>query len=223
VTEKDKDQRQRFERRWPVGIAIVAVVFLLALLPGRLRFFPAWVLYALGLAVLLPVVAAGASAGRSIWRRVERVVTIIFFLATLLGTLATLAVLIGAMLSRPTGITGRQLLASSISTWVTNVLIFALLYWQVDRGGPEARLNSAEVRPDWLFPQEGAPAADVPAGWQAAFVDYLFVAYTTGTAFSPTHALPLTVRAQLLMMLESAISLVTIIVVAARAINILGS
>jgi hypothetical protein len=109
-----------------------------------------------------------------------------------------------------------------IAVWVVNVLVFSLLYWQIDRGGPEARINSWGARPDWLFPQGGAEAEIVPAGWNPAYVDYLFLAYSTSTAFSATDTLPLTSRAKLLMMLESSISLVTILVVAARAINILG-
>jgi uncharacterized membrane protein len=106
--------------------------------------------------------------------------------------------------------------------WATNVLVFSLLYWQIDRGGPEARMAHASPKPDWLFPQEGAPAEDVPLGWRPAFVDYLYLGYSTGTAFSTTDAMPLTSRARLLMMLESTISLLTVVVVASRAINILG-
>ena len=105
--------------------------------------------------------------------------------------------------------------------WVTNVLVFSLLYWQIDRGGPEARANDAGTRPDWLFPQAGAPE-DAPPDWRPTFVDYLFLGFSTATAFSPTDALPLTSRAKMLMMLESTISLATIVVVASRAINILG-
>jgi uncharacterized membrane protein len=101
-------------------------------------------------------------------------------------------------------------------------LLFSLLYWRMDRGGPEARANDAGTRPDWLFPQSGAPD-DAPPGWRPTFVDYLFLAYSTATAFSPTDALPLTSRAKMLMMLESSISLSTLVVVASRAINILGA
>lgn len=101
-------------------------------------------------------------------------------------------------------------------------LIFSLLYWQIDLGGPEARINNAGRKPDWLFPQTGVPE-DGPSDWRPTFIDYLFLAYTTATAFSPTDTLPLTARAQLLLMLESAISMTTVIVIASRAINILGS
>jgi hypothetical protein len=126
------------------------------------------------------------------------------------------------MVNQTKEIDGLRLFTSSISVWVSNVLMFSLLYWQLDRGGPEARMNNTGIRPDWQFPQVGDPE-EAPPDWRPTFVDYLFLAFTTSTAFSPTDALPMTARAKLLMMLESSISLMTIIVVAARAINILGS
>jgi hypothetical protein len=115
-----------------------------------------------------------------------------------------------------------QLLTSSIAVWVTNVLMFSLLYWQIDRGGPESRVNNASTQPDWLFPQAGAPE-DAPPDWRPTFVDHLFLGFSTATAFSTTDVMPLTPRAKMLMMLESTISLVTIVVVGPRAINILGN
>jgi hypothetical protein len=102
------------------------------------------------------------------------------------------------------------------------VLVFSVTYWRIDRGGPEDRANNARKRPDWIFPQENA-GEFVPAEWRPAFVDYLFLAFCTATAFSPTDAQPITSRAKVLMMLESTISLVTIAAVASRAINILGT
>ena len=113
-----------------------------------------------------------------------------------------------------------SLLSSSLAIWVTNVLAFALLYWQVDRGGPYARAMKLSTKPDWQFPQAEAPE-DRKADWRPLFVDYLFLGFNTATAFSPTDASPLTTRAKLLMMLESTISLITLVVVAARAINVI--
>ncbi len=136
--------------------------------------------------------------------------------------IAGLALLIAEMVRRSGEVSGIQLLTSSVALWVLNVLTFSLLYWQLDRGGPEARANQARPRPDWLFPQEGAPR-DVPPDWRPTFVDYLFLGYSTATAFSTTDVMPLTSRAKMLMMLESTISLATIVAVMSRAINILGS
>ena len=153
----------------------------------------------------------------------ERASTLLFFLAAGSVNLAGMTVLIDAMLSRAAELSGLQLFSSSIAVWVINILTFSLLYWQIDRGGPEARMNGAGTRPDWLFPQEGAPAEDVPPGWRPSFVDYLFLGYSTATAFSTTDVMPLTSRAKMMMMVESTISLATIVIIAARAINILGS
>jgi hypothetical protein len=141
----------------------------------------------------------------------------------LAGIVASLAYLVAFMVRRSTEIHGLELLTSSISVWVNNVLMFSLVYWQVDRGGPGVRASGARPRPDWLFPQEGTRSEDVPPGWRPTFVDYLFLAFSTATAFGATDVVPLTHRAKLMMMLESSISLVTVVVVAARAINVLGS
>jgi uncharacterized membrane protein len=101
-----------------------------------------------------------------------------------------------------------------------NVLTFSLLYWQIDRGGPASQAN--QTKQDWHFPQEEVGENVLPKR-RATFIDYLYLAYSTATAFSTTDVSPLTSRAKLLMMLESAISLVTTVAVAARAINILGT
>ena len=202
------------------------VLVLLAVLPGRIRVFPTWFPYVVAIVMLAPMAAIRLTGVQPRWLRIERWTTLLFFLVSGAGTLAGLVYLIRAMVLRPADISGLQLFTSSIAVWVTNVLTFSLLYWQIDRGGPEARVRragNAGTRPDWLFPQEGAPAEDVPPGWRPVFVDYLFLGYSTATAFSTTDVMPLTSRAKLLMMLESTISLATIVVVGARAINILGS
>jgi hypothetical protein len=195
---------------------------LLAVLPGRISLFPAWVPYVLGVAVITPMAGAGFTAGKGRWESLERTIAILFFLVVGAGILVILAKLMSAMVRRPDEVSGMQLLTSSIGVWITNVLAFALLYWQLDRGGPGARENKERIKPDWLFPQTGA-SEEAPPDWQPTFVDYLFLGFSTATAFSPTDALPLTSRAKILMMIESSISLVTIVVVASRAINILGT
>lgn len=216
-----KPKLSYFEPRWPVALAILAVILLLVVLPDRIRLFSMWVTYVLGFGVLVPIAAIGLTAAKAPWLRAERSITLIFSIIVGILNLANLANLIGEMVHRSAEISGLQLLASSVAVWVTNVLMFSMLYWQIDRGGPEARVNELSKRPDWLFPHEGAPAEDVPRGWQPTFVDYLYLAFSTATAFSTTDTMPLRSRAKLLMMLESTISLITIVVVASRAINIL--
>jgi hypothetical protein len=219
---KEQPQAHNFESRWPVVVTILAVILLLEMLPRHIMLLPLWAAEVCGAVVLTPVVGVWLAAAKAPWLRIERMVTLLYAAIAALLALANLWNLIHAMVIRSEEITGVQLLASSIAVWVTNVLTFSLLYWQLDRGGPEARVNNAGARPDWLFPQEGAPAQDVPQGWKARFVDYLFLSYATATAFSTTDVMPLTSRAKLLMMLESTISLATIIIVGARAINVIG-
>jgi len=219
---KKPAQERRIEPRWPVALTVLAVFFLLAVLPERVRLFPILFPYVVAIVVIAPMAAVTLTAAKARLLRVERVMTLFFFVVAGAATLAGLAYLIHAMVRRSAEIGGLQLLTSSIAVWITNVLMFSLLYWQIDRGGPEARLNNASTKPDWLFPQVGA-GEDVPPDWRPMFLDYLFLGFTTATAFSPTDALPLTSRAKMLLMLESTISLATIVVVASRTINILGS
>lgn len=218
---KQQSQAPHMEPRWPVGLAILAVLFLLEALSARIRILPRWVFYVIAISTLVPIIAVALTAGKVRWLRVERTVTLLFFVTVCAANLTGLTNLIHAMVHRSAQLTGIQLLASSIGIWVTNILAFSLLFWQIDREGPEARLHDIRVKPDWLFPQEGVPDSVWP-GWHPRFVDYLFLGFSTATAFSTTDAVPLTSRAQMLMMLESSISLVTLVVVAARAINILG-
>jgi hypothetical protein len=106
--------------------------------------------------------------------------------------------------------------------WLTNILIFGIWYWELDRGGPARRVASDASLPgaDFLFPQMIEP--QIAPGWQPGFADYLYTSYTNATAFSPTDTLPLTAMAKLLMAVQSAIALVTILLVVARAVNVLG-
>lgn len=109
--------------------------------------------------------------------------------------------------------------------WLTNVVVFALAYWETDRGGPLGRAGArpAPPYPDLWFPQDGDARDASRVGWEPRFADYLFVSVTASTAFSPTDTMPLTGRAKLLMGGQGLISLLTIALVAARAVNILGT
>jgi uncharacterized membrane protein len=219
---REPAQPMRIESRWPVALAIIFVLGLLELLPSRVRILPMWFPYLLVLALIVPMAAVSISTAKARWLRIERIVIYLFVAIAGLLNLSALQFLLSVMLNRSKEITGLQLLSSSIALWATNVLVFSLAYWRMDRGGPERRANHMSTKFDWLFPQEGAPE-HVPPDWHPAFVDYLFLAFSTATAFSTTDVLPLTSRAKILMMLESTVSLVTIVTVAARAINILGS
>ena len=120
------------------------------------------------------------------------------------------------------GVSGLTLLTSAIAIWSTNILVFAVAYWQLDRGGPYGRATGWTGRADFSFTR-GDPSDGVPEDWQPVFADYLALGFNTSAAFSPTDVLPLTPRGKMLMMIQSAISLVTVVAVGSRAINILGS
>jgi len=210
------------EPRWPVVLTIIVEVVLLSNLPGRVKTFPAWCMPALLVVTILPMAALTVSAERSRWLRIERIFLLLFFFISGFVLLDSLGFLLSAMLRTKANVSGIQLLESGIAAWTGNVLICSLVYWRLDRGGPESRCNDVGTKPDWLFPHESAGEA-VPPNWHPTYVDYLFLAFCTATALSPTDVLPLTSRAKLWMMAESIISFITIIAIAARAINILSA
>ncbi|NKE16841.1 DUF1345 domain-containing protein [Neoroseomonas oryzicola] len=208
------------EPRWPAIIALVGVYLLIADLPDHVRLMPHWVSAAATALAILPMallVFGGPTAPRL---RAERGAVIAVAALVLVYAVTMLAVLIANIVAGSSPLSGLRLLSSSVVVWVCNIVGFGLLYWQVDGGGPAGRAR--RHRPDWLFPQAGAGAA-VESGWRPVFVDYLYLAFSTATAFSTTDASPLTPRAKLLMMSEAAISLVTMVVVASRAINVLAN
>jgi hypothetical protein len=117
---------------------------------------------------------------------------------------------------------GRALIGAGAVLWLTNVLLFGLWYWELDRGGPVARRLDERAQPDFLFPQMTEPRWS-PKGWKPGMVDYLYVSLTNATAFSPTDTMPLTVAAKWLMSAQALTALVTVGLVVARAVNILQS
>jgi hypothetical protein len=137
-------------------------------------------------------------------------------------TLANLAaiILLVRLLIAGSHTEARVLLRAGIHLWCMNVLVFALWFWQLDAGGPLQRRLAPQRQPDFLFAQQTL-AESAGATWQPTFIDYLFLSYTNATAFSPTDTLPLSHWAKLLMMAESAASLLLAITVVARAVNIL--
>ena len=211
-------QTEWAEPRWPPAVAIIAVLGLLTMLPHHVQLTPGWVRYLAVLAVVLPMVAVALTKGDAFWLLVERRMIMLFAALYIVNTTAELADMIGIITLHPPETRQISLLSSSLVIWVTNVLSFSLVYWQIDAGGPNARARGVSARPDWLFPQ--APDASA-SEWTPRFLDYLFLGYNTATAFSPTDTAPLTGRAKMLMMLESTISLLTLVIVAARAVNVL--
>lgn len=115
---------------------------------------------------------------------------------------------------------GRPLVYSAVAVWLTNVIVYGLWFWEVDRGGPHRRASGAKLQPDLQFPQMENPQL-APEHWRPRFTDYLYTSFANGTSFAPADAMPLTLRMKALFTTESIVSLVTIAIVAARAVNIL--
>lgn len=212
----------RPESRIFPAIAILALPAILSVLPGRYQIVPRGLQFVPGLALAIPMLAAQFRSSNPFWARVERyAAAIVLPLATAIE-LTLLALVIRDMASPHPGLSGLTLLTTSIAVWTNNILVFSLAYWLIDRGGPTGRVEGFTGRADFSF-SRGDPSDNVPADWHPIFVDYLSLAFNTAAAFSPTDVIPLTPRAKMLMAVQSIISLITVIAVGARAINVLGS
>ena len=210
------------ESRWSPAVAILAVLVMLAALPRHVHVLPGWVSYMAALAILTPMVAVVLTRGNTVWQRIERAMIMLVTVVYVANVIAELTDMIGVVTLHPARANAFSLLSSSVAIWTVNVLMFSLLYWQIDRGGPYARASKLHVRPDWAFPQPPTPE-DLPPDWRPLFLDYLYLGFNTATAFSPTDVLPITRRAKMLMMIQSTISLLTLVIVLSRAINIIPS
>lgn len=220
---------------WLARGAVLVVAALQIGIVNDLTVGPRWLAPGLELALLIPLSVATAwtqkrarkastdeqwnLVGRD--RKMVRRLAISLTAITTLMNFGALARLIAAILAGNAG-SGRTLLLDAVNIWVTNVVIFALWFWALDRGGPAGGLVS-ERKNDFLFTQQQETVdREEFADWSPGFMDYLFLAFTNATAFSPADTFPLTVRAKLLMMAESVISLATIALVASRAVGILS-
>jgi uncharacterized membrane protein len=203
---------------WSATLAVVVAIGLYLLLPHTLLLGPRALIPGLeaGLVVLLNLVRRY----RSNWEAADIRILVIVVIAVLnLANIASVVLLVDHLLYG--GITkGRALLYGAVSVWLTNVIVFALWYWQLDRGGPEARQGANERYADFQFPQMASPSVAQP-GWVPTFFDYFYVSLTNAAAFSPTDTMPLTRTAKALFSIESVVSIVTVGIVAARAVNIL--
>jgi uncharacterized membrane protein len=209
-------------QRWPAAVAVLCGVVLFFLLPDRLKtgLGPRYLVPTLELLLLLPLALTTVRrewGDAQTWAR-PLALSLIAILNAM--NIYTLVVLVN-LLTRGGHASGHDLLLAGANVWLTNVIVFGLWYWELDRGGPIARCNRYHREPDFLFPQMTAHGA-TPGAWMPSFVDYLYVSFTNATAFSPTDTMPLTEWAKILMMIQSAASLLTVGLVLARAVNILG-
>jgi hypothetical protein len=139
------------------------------------------------------------------------------------GNVVSVCVLVGALVtSKSDELGGTQLLVTTGVIWAANVIVFGLCYWDLDDGGPFERARHERKTPDFRFPQDETPEVARP-DWNPRVWDYVFVALTSATAFSPTDTMPLTRTAKLIVGMEEFVSLVLIVLVTARAVSVLGT
>lgn len=223
-------RKEEIESRWeaaPVVVAVIVLQLVLAVVSSASE--PDWTLAGLGPWVwLVPVVPEVVLlVPLAFSRRRMHVVqegerrSIALELLAIVG-LVNSALLLALIVSLVQGTekSGSELLLKAGAVWGTNIVAFGLWYWALDRGGPARRRMPDPPAPDFQFPQMENPGL-AEVGWQPSLVDYLYVSFTNAIAFSPTDAMPLRRRVKLLMMFESAISALTVLLVAARAVNII--
>ena len=209
------------EPRWPIAVTLLAFIALTVGLriaePEHESFGPHWVVPAIEVMLLAALVAANPAhmVGRAKWLR-PVAITLIACLAVV-ALLSTVVLLDNIIRGTKVTQSATSLLSSGALIWLGNALVFSLLYWELDSGGPLARYHQTQQYPDFAFSQHLNPEL-APAGWRPQYVDYLGI--TTSTAFSPTDVMPIKAWAKLTMGLQSLISLTVIGLVIARAVNV---
>jgi hypothetical protein len=207
------------EARWPMAGAVLAAIVLTILLPDAMRLGPRWLLPLIE-AVLLLIVVGGDPVRISRRSRELRTVSIVLVSVLVFATLWSTGQLIDDLIhGGPETNSANELLAAGTAVWFSNIIAFALLYWEVDGDGAAARAHQTPDHADFAFPQQSNPRL-ARANWRPLFVDYLYLAYTNATAFSPTDVMPLAPWAKMTMVVQSFISIAILGLVIARAVNV---
>jgi uncharacterized membrane protein len=206
------------ESIWPAQLTVLAAVALQLSLPERLTVGPNWLLPALeGLLVIGLAMATPRELEQEhpLRRRAAVGLVALVSAANVFSLVELTHFLLHHVVTE-----GHKLIVAGVVIWLTNFLIFALWYWELDRGGPGRRAAGQDAPPDFLFPQMTDDRIE-PTDWRPKFIDYLYVSLTNAAAFSPTDTMPLTPMAKSIMGVQSIVSLVTIGLIVSRAINIL--
>jgi len=220
----------RGEDRIPPALAVVAAVVVYALLPSSLQFLGRFVIPGVEALLLVTLIVTNP---RRITRQTSwsRTVSIALAVLVIVSNLLSLGLLIAELSSDAPS--GENLLVGAMQIWVTNVIGFALLFWEMDRGGPVARRNLPRVKmpaADWRFAQdenqdavaEVSRTSSELSGWVPVFIDFLYLSVTNSSAFSPTDTMPLTSRAKVLMAIQATAALLVSLLLVARAVGSLG-
>jgi hypothetical protein len=230
VTANHVRQERRGEARLPAAIAVLTAIALYALLPETLLLLPRLLIPALGVLLLIALVVVNPKR-LTRQTRFSRIASLGLVALIGLANAAALVELLGALLASQVP-DGRSLLIAALQVWLTNIIVFGLAFWELDRGGPVARTQQRrdQLPPaDFRFSQdenddaisEVAAGSSKRSGWVPALHDYLYVSLTNSTAFSPTDTMPLTGRAKLLMGVECTSALIVSVLVIARGVGIL--
>jgi hypothetical protein len=213
-------RRTRGEHRWPSVAAIALAIVLQVLLPDRLVLHPRWLLPGMEIALLVALVAADPVR---LERRhpMLRLGSLGLVAAMTVANAGSAGLLIDRLLTGRAGNDPVSLVGSGAAIYATNIIAFGIWYWELDRGGPVSRMAGDRQHADFLFPQMTQPDV-APPDWEPTVLDYLYVSYTNATAFSPTDTMPLSRWAKMLMLVQSAVALSTVVLVIARAVNVLS-
>jgi hypothetical protein len=210
---------KRLDPYWPAQVTLVVAILLSLDLPSKLTLQPFWLLPALEGALLLVLIATTP------WDRLRthparRYGALVLISIVSAANLLSLVLLAHYLVGTTGHAGGRQLVLAGAEIWITNVLIFAIWFWELDRGGPQGRALDEMPAPDFLFPQYTEDYLG-RWSWRPRYVDYLYTSFTNATAFSPTDTMPLSAWAKMAMLIQSFASLVTLGLIVARAVNIL--
>jgi uncharacterized membrane protein len=206
------------ESPWPAQLTVLIAIGLQLGLPERLTIGPRWLIPGLEAALLVGMFVATPNELEHEHKRRRRVALgLTAFVSA--ANVYSLGALTHHLLHHKVS-NGPALIGSGVLIWLTNFLIFALWYWELDRGGPGVRAAGHDGPPDFLFPQMSDDRIE-PLAWRPTFVDYLYVSLTNATAFSPTDTMPLSRMAKIVMGVQSMVSLITIGLIVSRAVNIL--
>jgi uncharacterized membrane protein len=206
------------EAFWPAQLTVLVAIIIQVLLPGRLTAGPDWLVPSLEGVLLLGLIVVTPNVVEDEHPRRRRIALSLTATVTA-GNIFSLGALTHFLLHHNVS-DGRGLIFAGVLIWLTNLLIFALWYWEMDRNGPGMRASGRDGPPDFLFPQMSDDKIE-PRDWRPKFFDYLYVSLTNNTAFSPTDTMPLTPMAKAVMGVQSVVSLLTIGLIVSRAVNIL--
>jgi hypothetical protein len=221
----------RHEPRWHASLAVLVAVLLYVALPDRLTLGPTWVAPLLVMCILIPL--SVLAPRRHEETRRMRLWGILLIAIINFFNIASVALLIHSFFHplKSAPATAQSLLLHGMEIWLTNIIVFALWFWELDGDGPDVRAHAASAADlkgaDFLFPQvqmavaSGRTVPCIDPSWKPQFFDYLYLAFTNSTAFSPADVMPLSISAKFLMFVESMISLITIAIVLARSVSLI--